>query len=27
MASVTLPDGTTVTRRSDGTCHVTKPDK
>lgn len=27
MASVTLPDGTTVTRRSDGTCHITKPDK
>lgn len=24
-ASVTRPDGTTVTRRSDGTCHFIKP--
>lgn len=27
MSSVTRPDGSVVTRRSDGTCSVTKPSK
>ncbi|MBX4959329.1 hypothetical protein [Rhizobium lentis] len=27
MASVTRPDGTVITKRSDGTCSVTKPKK
>lgn len=26
-ASITRPDGTVVTRRSDGTCEITKPQK